>query len=71
MNTETIRNLLKQFMSDGEANACRIWKGWDVGTQLSGWHYQRFGETATFMGSNISECEQFVDELLEARRQGL
>ena len=63
-----IRSALKQIMSDGEANACTIWKGWDVGTGLAGWHYQRFNQTATYIGNNLDQALAWIAELPEERQ---
>jgi hypothetical protein len=61
MNAKTkIRMALRDIMSDGEANACEIWKGYDMGTGLTGWHYKRFGHTATFAGDNLREALDFI-----------
>ena len=63
--SEQIHQALKSIMSDGEANACRIWKGYDMGTGESGWHYQRFGQTATFIGSNVAEALATIDDMTQ------
>ena len=51
-----VEQALRGIMSAGEANACRIWKGYDMGTGETGWHYQKFGQTATFIGASLSEA---------------
>jgi hypothetical protein len=63
--TEEIQQALKGIMSDGEANACRIWKGYDVGTGETGWHYQRFGQTATYIGVNVAEALATLDDMTQ------
>lgn len=65
---ETIRKALKNLMSDGEANACEIWKGYDMGTGMTGWHYKRFGQTATFIGSNLSDALEWIECLADERK---
>lgn len=62
---EKIIEALKGIMSDGEANACRIWKGYDVGTGETGWHYQRFCQTAAFIGSNLAEALATLDDMTQ------
>jgi hypothetical protein len=53
-----IRKALKNIMSEGEANACRVEKGflYDGSQQRNGWHFTRFNSTPTFLGSNESEA---------------
>lgn len=69
MNAEQkIRKALTEIMSQGEANATRIWKGYDVGTGMSGWHYQQFGRNATFIGDNVTEAVEWIDALAEDRQ---
>lgn len=69
MNAEQkIRKALNGIMSSGEANACRIWKGYDVGTGETGWHYQQFGRTATFIGDNVTEAVEWIEALAEERQ---
>lgn len=64
---ETIRQALKKIMSDGEANACQIWKGYSPSTGLTGWHYIPFGSTAVFLGANAQEALEAVEETLAER----
>ena len=69
MNTEQkIREALKTIMNNGEVNACRVWKGYDVGTGLTGWHYTRFGQTATYIGDNERQALDWISELKEERQ---
>lgn len=63
--TEKIIEALKGIMSDGEANACRVWKGYDVGTGETGWHYEKFGKTATFIGANVIEALATLDDMTQ------
>lgn len=65
---QTIQEALKTIMSDGEANACEIWKSFNNGTGLTGWHYRRFGQTATFIGSNLTEAIEWIEALADERK---
>lgn len=63
MDTKSkIKQELKKHMSDGEANACQIFRGYDNGTGLTGWHFKRFGQNATFVGSNAAEIKEFFEQ---------
>lgn len=53
---EQIQNELKNQFGVGRGNACQVWKGYDVGTSMNGWHYVPFGETARYLGNNLSEA---------------
>ena len=64
---EKIRNALKNIMSDGDANACQIWKGYDNGTGRTGWHVQKFGKTATYYGASVSEAVEMIEEVFDSR----
>ena len=64
---ETIRQALKQIMSDGEANACSIWKGYDNGTGRTGWHVVKFGETATYYGATVAEAVETITDIHDSR----
>ena len=64
-----IRKALKQIMSEGEANACTIFRGYEASTGLSGWHYIRFGGTATFIGANLAEALEWIENLANERKQ--
>ena len=62
-----IRQALKQIMTEGEANACDIWKGYDVGTNEDGWHYVPFGRTATYLGKSKAEAMEFIEQVADYR----
>jgi len=64
---ETIRESLKKIMSDGNANACAIWKGYDNGTGRTGWHVMQFGETATYYGKSVGEVIETIDDIYDSR----
>ena len=55
---DKIRLALKQLKGDGYANACQIWKGYDVATGQNGWHYVPFGKTAIYLGTNVKQIMQ-------------
>lgn len=59
---QKIREALKTIMSDGEANACQIWKAYSMTTGETGWHFVRFGQTATFIGNSLEEALQWFEE---------
>ena len=63
-----IREALKALMDDGEANACRIWKGYDMGTGETGWHFAQFGQSATFIGDNLAEAIEWIESEADNRR---
>ena len=63
-----IREALKALMDDGEANACRVWKGYDMGTGLTGWHFTRFGQTATHIGRNLAEALEWIESEADQQR---
>lgn len=68
MNAETqIRDALRKIMTDGEANACRIWKGYDVGTGETGWHVQKFGQNATWYGDNLASVLESINDIATER----
>lgn len=70
MNAEqTIREALKGIMSEGEANACRIWKGYDVGTGLTGWHIAEFGHGANYYGKNLSDTLATIEDTATERAE--
>ena len=70
MNAENrIRTALMAIMETGEANAAAIWKGYDVGTGQTGWHFVKFGQTATFLGSNLDEALATIDDIATERAE--
>lgn len=64
---ETIRKALKSIMSDGEANACQIWKGYGSNTGRYGWHVQKFGETAMYYGTSAAEAVEMIENIRDSR----
>ena len=65
---ERIRKALKSLMSDGEANACQVFKGYNMGTGKTGWHFARFGQSATFIGNNLVEALEWIEVEEDQRR---
>lgn len=66
---EMIREALKKkTMTEGEANACEIWKGYEPCTGRTGWHVKRFGETATYYGRSVEEVISMVDDIYDSRQ---
>ena len=64
-----IRQALKGIMTEGEANACRISNGYeyDGSQQRKGWHFTRFNSTPTFLGRNVSEALETIEQIKEER----
>jgi len=62
-----IRKALKNIMSEGEANACYIGKGYhyDGAIESNGWHYIPFGETAVHLGENKDEALETLEQMSE------
>jgi hypothetical protein len=55
-----IRKALKSIMSEGEANAASIYKGY--GHRGEGWYVQPFGENAQYYGSSVAEALEIIQE---------
>lgn len=64
---DQIREALKGLMSDGEANACVVFKGYDAGTGLYGWHYVPFGRGGIFLGDTIADALEAIGQIAEER----
>lgn len=59
---QMVEALLKTVHDDGDVNAARIWRGYEVSTGKTGWHVQWFGTSgAEFLGGSVSEVEEYVD----------
>lgn len=69
MNAVTkIREMLKGIYPDGEVNAMRIDKGYNVSTSRTGWHAQEFGRSdAVYMGKSVAEVAEYVDAVKSSR----
>jgi hypothetical protein len=53
-----IRKALKSIMSEGEANACRIYKGY--GAQGEGWYVEPFGSHGQNYGTPVTEALETI-----------
>ena len=64
-----IRQALKGIMTESEANACRINKGYeyDGSQQRKGWHVTKFNSTPTFLGRNVSEALETIEQIKDER----
>ncbi len=64
-----IRRALKSIMSDGEASACHIDNGYqyDGSQQRKGWHFTKFNSTPTFLGHNVNEALETIEQIKEER----
>jgi len=72
MNTkQAIRKALKSIMSEGEANAANIFKGWayDGYGQHYGWHFTRFGGHTTYLGASKAEALAFIEQVADYRAE--
>ncbi len=64
-----IRQGLKSIMTEGEANACRINNDYqyDGSQQRKGWHFTRFNSTPTFLGRNVNDALETIEQIKEER----
>lgn len=64
-----IREALKSIMSEGEANACDIRKGYHYNgqTEVSGWYYRPFNRQPVTLGRSESEALEAIDQIKESR----
>jgi len=62
-----IRKALKGIMSEGEANACYVGKGYhyDGSIESNGWHYIPFNGTAVHLGENADESLETLEQINE------
>lgn len=67
MAIQKIREMLKKIYPDGEVNASQVWKGYDNGTGRTGWHVQKFGENAQYMGKSVAEVAEYVEDVASGR----
>lgn len=65
---DKIRNALETIMTKGEANACRVYKGFDYNgvQQASGWFYS-FGKNPQYLGKNLQEALDEIEACASAR----
>ena len=56
-------------MSEGEANACDIRKGYHYNgqTEASGWYYRPFNRQPVSLGKNEAEALETIDRIKEER----
>lgn len=68
---QKIREALKGIMSDGEANAARVDKGYHYNgaTESHGWYYKPFNGRPVTLGSNAAEAFETIEQIREERRQ--
>lgn len=72
MNGEQrIRAALTRIMSDGEANACQVFKGFaNAGaTEATGWHYRPLGEQPVYLGSTVAQALEAIREIGNSREK--
>ena len=64
-----IQKTLRSIMSDGEANACHVYKGFDYDgvRQASGWFYRPFNGTPVYLGKNESEALDTIEAIASSR----
>lgn len=63
-----IKHALRNIMSEGEANACQVFKGYNASTLRTGWHYIRFGYSqAVYIGKSLSEALDYIDTVSSER----
>ena len=62
-----IRKALSGIMSEGEANACYVGKGYhyDGAIESNGWHYIPFNGTAVHLGENEAEAMEMLEQMTE------
>ena len=64
-----IRKALKGIMSEGEANACDVRKGYHYNgsAEQNGWYYKPFNRQPVSLGSNEVEALETIDQIKEER----
>lgn len=64
-----IRQALSSIMSEGEANACNIQKGYhyDGSRESNGWYYTPFGRGPVSLGKNEAEALETIEQIAEER----
>lgn len=68
--TSKIRKALKSIMSEGEANACDIRKGYHYNgqTEVNEWYYRPFNRQPVSLGRNEAEALETIEQIKEERR---
>lgn len=59
---EQIKTALSEIMPVSVANACHVFKGYDVGTGRTGWHYIPFGSVAQYLGKSLDEALEVIED---------
>lgn len=68
MNAEQkIRKAMHGIMEAGEVNASQVYKS--NGIYGCGWYFYKFGRTATFIGSSVSDALDWLKEAADARQE--
>ncbi len=62
-----IRKALLKIMPDGDANACRIYKGY--GAEGEGWYVERFGEHGRNYGSSVAEALEEIQQIADYKEE--
>ena len=64
-----IQKALKSIMSEDEANACQVYKGFDYDgvRQANGWFYRPFGENPMYLGKSESEALDTIEAIADSR----
>jgi len=47
-------------MTEGEANAAHVWKGYHFATGENGWHVEPFGKNAYYVGRTIADAIETI-----------
>jgi len=70
---QRIQEALKGIMSEGEANACRIYKGsaYDGAVQRYGWYFERFNAQPTYLGNSLEDALAMIEQIGEARTEDI
>jgi hypothetical protein len=68
---DQIKKALRKIMPAGAANACCIFRGYAYGVNgaNTGWHYTPFGENPVFLGSNIPEALETIQQMRVTRKE--
>lgn len=68
-STGKIREALKSIMSEGEASACDVRKGYHYNgsTEVNGWYYRPFNGQPVSLGKNEAEALETIELIAEER----
>ncbi len=68
MNAEQkIKKALLKVWDEGKVNASRVFKGYD--RAFYGWHVVPFGSTGHYLGDNLAEALEEIDQWAEAKKE--